>query len=65
MKPAYTIIRHVDSNRSYYTPEATEARKKKVNHFTYQFIREFPREVEVKRAARALKRQGNLTQTTP
>jgi predicted RNA-binding protein with PUA-like domain len=65
MKPAYTIITHADSNRSYHTPAAIAARKKGLNHFTYQFIREFPREVDLKRAARARKRQEKSKLATP
>ena len=62
MTPSYTTIRHVDSNRSYHTQEAIAARKKRLNHFTYQCIRDFPREVELKRQERARKKINRITE---
>lgn len=56
MKPAYTIIEHVDSRRSLRTPEGQEARRKGIPFISRQFIREFPREVDLKRAERARKK---------
>ena len=56
MKPAYTIIRHVDSNRSRHSQRAFAAHQKGLNYFSHQCVREFPREVELKRQARAKKK---------
>lgn len=61
MTPTYTIIEHIDSRRSLRTEEGRAARLKGIRFISYQCIREFPREVDLKRAARARKKAAKLS----
>lgn len=63
MQPEYTIIEHVDSNRSYHTQEARAARMKGLPFISYQYVRSYPRDVEFKRTERSRKRAAKARAT--